>query len=164
MERFALAEIAALIEQAGLEVLPQRLLDGHARELLDGGARLAPEVLVTQLTAGKADDRRFGRQQAGPPQVVDGGQDLAVGQVAGRAEDGDDARRRDLLEAQALAQRVGVLDLCLAVDVDLLLQRVGTVGRARCSGGVLGRPRSLRPALGLGGQRRYSLLTAWPPN
>ena len=49
----------------------------------------------------------LGGQQAGPAQVVEGREDLAVGEVAGGAEDDHDGGVGHPLEARAGAQRVG---------------------------------------------------------
>ena len=46
---------------------------------------------LLERPAGDADDREVLRQQPGLLQVIERGQELALGEVAGRAEDDDDA-------------------------------------------------------------------------
>ena len=52
-------------------------------------AHAAPELVVGQVRAGHADDRRLGRQELLRGEAVEGGHQLAPGQVARGAEDHD---------------------------------------------------------------------------
>ena len=126
------------------------------------------------------------REQVGPPQLVDGRDDLAVGEVAGRPEQDDDRRVRHALEPQALAQDVlGRLGprrpLALPREAQVLHRQrrvlvLRALGRRRRGGrrvgarlGVAGVPRRAPAPVGRRGGRdlavpRYSVLTAWPPN
>jgi len=49
------------------------------------------------------------RQEVRPPQLVEGRDDLAVGEIARRPEQDEDARIGDALEPEAFAERVVVL-------------------------------------------------------
>ena len=99
-------EVARLVEDAVGEVVPERLLHRHARELGHRRGHLRPVGVVGVRPPREGDHRLLGRQQARPGQVVEGRQDLAVRQVAGAAEDDHGARVGHLLQAQAGAQRV----------------------------------------------------------
>ena len=68
---------------------------GCARTVSTGRCISLRKSLVGQGRRAKPTTRRLGRQQAGTPQVVERGQDLAVGEVAGGAEDDHDTGRRD---------------------------------------------------------------------
>jgi hypothetical protein len=84
-----------VVQPAG-ERLPDLLLDGlGAGELLDRLAHVGPVLLVGVLAAAGADEGEVLRQQPVQLQVVEGGDDLAVGQVAGAAEHHHGRRRRD---------------------------------------------------------------------
>ena len=54
-----------------------------------------------------ADEHELVGQQVGPPELVERRHDLAMGQIAGRAEQDEDERVRHALKPEALAQRVG---------------------------------------------------------
>ncbi len=92
-------------------------------------------------------------QQVGPPQLEQRGHDLAVGEVAGGAEQDEGGRVRDPLEAQALAERV--LEALLAGRAATVLGREAEVAhRARrvlpggAAGGAAGRRRGVGAAFG----------------
>ena len=145
-------------------------------------ADLGPERLVVVRPPADGEQHELVRQQVGPPQLVEGRDDLAMGEVAGRPEQDQDRRIRDALEAEALAQDVGDRlrargSLALAGETELLDRRRLALGpRVRPC-----RDRS-RPActstgagsfdLGLASSAagssprsgRYSVLTSWPPN
>ena len=111
----------------------------HAAELLERGPDLRAERVVVVLAPADGEDDELVRQQVRPPQLVERGQDLAVGEVAGRTEQDEDRRIRHALQAQALAQ-----------DVLRGLRARGTLALARLAQ-VLHRPRRvLRPRRGTG--------------
>ena len=64
------------------------------------------ELVVGQLAAGRADDGEVLGQQAAHGRRVQRRHQLALGQVAGRAEDDEDARLGAAPELQALCERV----------------------------------------------------------
>jgi hypothetical protein len=81
-------------------------------------ARDLAEVLIGQRPSRETDDGRLGRQQSGAAEVVDGGQDLARGQVAGRAEDDDRARLRHALQEQSRTEWILSRRLLAPMQVD----------------------------------------------
>ena len=111
--------------------------------------------------AADGDEHELVRQQVGPPQVVEGRDDLAVGEVAGRPEQDDDRGIRDALEAQAVAQ--DVLDrlgprraLALAGEAQLAHRSRRVLGPWRGPGGdrLVGRRDDRRRVLDRRGVRR----------
>ncbi len=100
-------EAAALVVQRVGERGPVRLVDRRAREALERRAGEVAVVVVGHLAAGIADDREAVRQEAAHAQVVDRGQELAVGQVARRAEDDEHGRNGGPAGAQPGAQGIG---------------------------------------------------------
>jgi hypothetical protein len=95
---------AAHVEGARGEPVPD-VGRGHAAgELLDrtGGDLL--EFGVGDRLATEADEVEIRRQQAVVREVVDRGDELAGGEVAGGAEDHDDGRRRAAVLAQAVQE------------------------------------------------------------
>ncbi len=78
------------------------------RVLADRGAALLAEVVVPLLAAGDADQLEALGQRALVGEVVERGQELAVRQVARRAED-DERGRRDRQALEALDERVLLL-------------------------------------------------------
>jgi len=104
--RLGRREVALLVVDAGGEVGPQGGLDGQPRVVRDRHCHLGAVGLVRVRPPGVAEHARLRRQEPGPAQVDEGGQDAAVRQVAGGPEEDDRARLRHLLQAQALAQRV----------------------------------------------------------
>ena len=144
-------------------------------------ADLGPERLVVVRPATDGQQHELVRQQVGPPQLVEGRDDLAMGEVAGRPEQDQDRRIRDALQPKTLAQDVGGRlrargALALAREPELLDRQrrvLGPRGRARRDRLVrrrLDRGRVLRPwpcssAAGSSPRSgRYSVLTSWPPN
>ncbi len=96
-----------VVQPAG-ERLPHLVLDGlGAGELLDRLAHVGPVLLVGVLAAAGPDEGEVLRQQPVQLQVVEGGDDLAVGQVAGAAEHHHGRRRRD--RPDPLPRRQGVV-------------------------------------------------------
>ena len=71
------------------EGVPGLRIQLAAPELHHRRARVCTEGLVRQRSPGGADDPVAGRQQAGPVKVVEPREDLAPGQIAGRAEQDD---------------------------------------------------------------------------
>ena len=83
VERVRVAVLAGHVPEAPGEGLPDVLgLGPPSAALLDQLAHPFPEVVVGHLGAGHADDREPGRQQAPEGQVLDGGHELAAGEVA----------------------------------------------------------------------------------
>ena len=68
---------------------------------LDGRLGEPAEAVVAHLGAGVPDQPEVGRQQAAQRQVVDGGQQLALRQVAGRPEDREQRRLGGAADPQA---------------------------------------------------------------
>ena len=89
--RQRIAELAGLIVERVAQLGPERLVDRHRRELDDVLRLLPTELVMTLRLACDADDRQLAREQAMSLQVVESGQQLAPGQVAGRSEDHDRA-------------------------------------------------------------------------
>ena len=86
---------------------PTRRVDGQDARVTRRATRdLRPERLVRVRAPADGDERELVRQQVRPPQLVERGDDLAVGEVAGRAEQHEDGRVRHALQAEALAQGV----------------------------------------------------------
>src|SRR5204863_7272 len=77
------------IEEAGLQPLPHRLVDGArlAPRLLQALAHGSAEGRVVELLAGHAHRREALVEQAVRGQQVEGGQELAPTEVAPRAQD-----------------------------------------------------------------------------
>src|SRR6185437_432472 len=96
------------------------------------------------------DQRPVRGQQVGAPQLRQGREDLAVREIAGRAEEHRHVRIRDALESQPLAQRV-------RVAMDRRLAPLAIAGEPLLADG----PRRRRCDGSLGA---HSVLTSWPPN
>ena len=67
---------------------------------------LRPEVVVGPVAAGEADDGAFGREVATPRELKQRRNQLAMGQVSGRAEEHDGAWLGDPRPRQRLTQGV----------------------------------------------------------
>ena len=74
--------------------VPDVLVEVVAAELADGVLHLVAELVVRPVRAGGADDRELLRQELAAGERVERGEDLAVRQVAGGAEDDEHARLR----------------------------------------------------------------------
>ena len=86
------AEIALEIMDALFQPRPHgivHLADGVSADVL---GQLLAEGLVGEVVEGRADQRKLARQQLGLGEVVQRGDELALGQIAGRAEDDHQAR------------------------------------------------------------------------
>ena len=148
-------ERAACEEDPGGELGPdvgEAVADGLLQRRLD----LLAERLVVPVAAGVADDRRLGRQVPGAGEVVKRRHQLAVGQVARRAEEDDGARVGRLGAWQSFAQRVGV--------GRRLGHRRGLPSRAarpRGSGRTKGRARDARGSRGRARQADSSSPARW---
>src|SRR2546423_376188 len=88
---------AALVVQRVGERGPVALVDAGAREPLERRAGLLAVLVVGHLAARVADDGEPVRQEAAGAEVVDGRQELATGEGAGRAEDDEHGRNRSSL-------------------------------------------------------------------
>src|SRR5262249_30470206 len=101
-------KLALDIEDAWPESLPDgRLHRAAAREVVDRLVGFLAEIVVALGAPGHADHACLVREQAVAGQVIKRGEQLAMRQVACRAEDDDDAGFRGELLAQALAQGIG---------------------------------------------------------
>ncbi len=108
VEALRVVEVESLVGDALGERAPGVLVERQdAAELLERLADLGPERLVVVRPPTDGQQHELVRQQVGPPQLVEGRDDLAMGEVAGRPEQDQDRRIRDALEAKALAQDVG---------------------------------------------------------
>ena len=114
IERIGVGEVTLVVDDPGHELVDDRGLDRHPRILRERRRDLlAEDVLLVRPPADRHEHELVG-QQVGPAELVERRQDLPVGQVAGRAEQDDDARIGDPLQAEALAERVGRLRLLAA--------------------------------------------------
>ena len=101
-------EIHPVVREALGEGPPHRVVDGlDPAELLERCQDLRPERIVVVGAATDGQDHELMGEQVRPPQLVEGRDDLAMGEVAGRAHQDEDGWIRDPLEAEALAQHVG---------------------------------------------------------
>jgi hypothetical protein len=101
-------EGARHVGDAALEVAPHGVVDGlPPRELGDAALHLAPEVLVRLLAPRHAHHGEAARQRAADRQVVEPRHQLALREVAGRAEDDDGARFAGAIVGEASPQGVG---------------------------------------------------------
>ena len=124
--------------QAALEV------GGSPRRLDSASSSSARSSSSRPVAAGEADDGELAGGGGRRGQLVERGDELAVGQVAGRAEEDDRARLGHALEAQALAQWVRVMSraprlvvpassrLAASCVAGTLLPRGGVVCHVRC--------------------------------
>src|SRR6185503_6501742 len=76
------------------------------RELGDVLLLFGAKLFVGLRPAREADDVRARRQQTGDCEVVERREQLALGEITGRAEDDDVARRGDAFAAEAFAERI----------------------------------------------------------
>jgi hypothetical protein len=107
VEGSRILEVATLVGHPLREGAPGDLVDRQdAAVLLQRAEDLLPEGLVVVFAPADGHDLELVREQVRPPQLVERRQHLAVGQVAGRAEQHDDRRIRDACEAQAFAQDI----------------------------------------------------------
>ncbi len=79
----------------------------EARKLRDGVAQLGAELIMRFRAARKADDDEGLGKLAFVGEVVERGDELAVGEVAGSTEDDKRTRFRRLPCADAFAKRIG---------------------------------------------------------
>ena len=193
VEPGGVGEVQPVIEDPLLEGPPGRRVERqHTAELLERGPDLFPERLVVVLAPTDREDQELVGQQVRPPELVERGKDLAMGEIAGRPEQDQYRRIRHALQAQALAQDVlggfrprGTFALARFAEVLHRSRRVlrprGRSGRDRLIGRRLVRvwrldrgrlpdrgrflERGPHGTLGATGRHpRYPVLTAWPPN
>ena len=86
-----IVEVSADITDAADEPFPQIVVDGAGGKLLEVFGDLLARIVVAHRIAADADDGKFARQQLLAGEVVERGNQLAAGQVAGKAEDHHDA-------------------------------------------------------------------------
>ena len=109
LEARAVSEVQLLEAHAVQEGFQDRLVDRlGARVGADGVGGALAELLVAQVALGRADHPEARRQDALQGQVVNRRQQLALRQVAGRAEDDDQRRVGDPVLVQALAEGIGL--------------------------------------------------------
>ena len=107
------------------ELRPVFFLDRAARELLDAAAREGAILLVVEILHREAENRELVGKLAVEHQVVERGHQLAMTQVAGAAENHDDAR----IVVIALLDRMQVIEIGLREHLgvgDPLFERPGT--------------------------------------
>ena len=75
-------------------------------ELAEAVLKLLAELLVAHLAAGDANHGEPRGQPLAARKAVDGGKQLALRQVAGRAENDERRRARGRLDAQVVEERV----------------------------------------------------------
>ena len=86
-------QVAAEVVASGHEWIPLLRVDRMRGELLDVRGHLVAEGLVIARRDGHAHDGELFRQQSDAAEVEEGGDELALGQVAGGTEDDEDAGR-----------------------------------------------------------------------
>ena len=87
-----IVEIAIDVIDAAGKPFPQIVIDGAGGELLEVFGELFAGIVVAHGTAAHADHGELARQQLLAGEVVESGNQLAAGQVAGKAENDHDAR------------------------------------------------------------------------
>ena len=162
VEGRGVGEVQSLVVDPRRQRPPRRFIERqHPRVLLERGTELVAELGVGVWPAADAQDGELVRQEVRPPQLVERRHDLAVGEVAGRAEQDQHAWIRHALEAKALAQRVGRLLLAAPAagrpGLAQLAHRARRVLRSRGGVGRLVRRRfrgdERRGLVGLRGRR-----------
>ena len=106
IERLVVDLAGDVVQPAG-ERLGDLVAARRADELLQAVAELGPELVIAHRRPRHADDRELRRQPAALRQPVDGRQQLALGEVAGGAEDDERGRTRRRFEAEAVVQGIG---------------------------------------------------------
>ncbi len=74
-------------EQRSFVIGPDLFFHGPARKFFDAFAGKGAKVGVAELAAAESDDGKLIRQQPVEPEIVDSGQELALGEIAATAED-----------------------------------------------------------------------------
>ncbi len=159
--RRCVVELALVIHDAADERLPDRVLRGPVAAVgVNALAQVLAELLVAEGPARETHDGELGRQEAAQLEVVERGSELALGEIAGRAEDHHGAGLRHLLEPQPLAQRI--IERARRPPG----QGAGAIGRQRRLGGDRGlrdrwraHPASCVVSVGVA-----AAFTACPPN
>ena len=101
-------EVAALVLDRGGDRLPDLRLDrAVATVLVDPGQQVISELVVGPFAPREAHAGELRWQEPVEEAVVEGGRELALGEVARRAADDHRARLGDPFVPEALAQRVG---------------------------------------------------------
>src|SRR5262249_33436792 len=90
--RRSILEVARHVGDSAVEPSPLFITDLGRREFSDLAAQLLAEIVGTHLDVADADDRKSGGQQVFVAQVVQRRHQQALGQIASRAEDYEDAR------------------------------------------------------------------------
>ena len=105
LERFV-PEVGRDVVHPSCELIPDVLPEGIARVLLHRFFHPRAEAVVALLGPRGADDRELLREQVAVGERVERGNELALRQVAGRAEDHERARIGRPPELEALEQRI----------------------------------------------------------
>ena len=87
-----IVDIAGQIVEAFGEPVPKLLVDRGGGELAQLGAHLLAELVVSHCAAREADDGEMLGKQAVAGEIVERGEQFALGEVSGGAEDDHDAR------------------------------------------------------------------------
>ena len=109
VEGAVVGEVALVVDDPAEELLGHLGVQLDPAELGEGLGDLGPEGLVVVGPAADRDEHPVLGQEVRPPQLGERREDLAVAEVAGRPEEDHDVGIGDALEAQALAEGVGVV-------------------------------------------------------
>lgn len=90
----------------GGELGPE-VVEFGASFFFEAGGEFVAELLIGPVAAGEADDGVFAGEVAASGEVIECGDELAMGEVAGRAEEDDGAGVGDAGPGQGLPQGVG---------------------------------------------------------
>ena len=187
IEARRIVEIQSLIGDVLCERAPGVLVERlDAAETLERLVDLGPERLIVVWPSTDGQQHELVRQEVGPPQLVEGRDDLAMGEIAGGPEQDQDRRVRDALQPKPFAQDVG--DRLRARGALALAERAGAPSSSTARPWAAGpaapgssppaqRAAAPRPRPGQGPSAwpwsaagssprsgRYSVLTSWPPN
>ena len=134
VERRVVAEVAAVVRDPLEEVAFHLRLELDPAVRVEGRGDVLAERRVVVRAAADGEEAPVGGQEVRPPELGEGREDLAMGQIARRAEQDDDVRIRHPLEAKALAEEIRALSRgrapALAVARESLLADRQPAGRA----------------------------------
>ena len=93
IEPLRLVEVQLLVFDPLRERAPRRLVERqHAAVFLEPAPDLGAERVAVVRAPADGEDHELVWEEIGPPQLVEGRQDLAMGEVSGRPEQREDAR------------------------------------------------------------------------
>jgi hypothetical protein len=105
--RLGVVHVAGHVEEALREAGPDVVIEGGIlQEFADGFAHLLAKLVVGHGGAGDADDGESGREPALIHEAIEGGQELALGEVAIGAVDDDGALGDATLETERVLEGV----------------------------------------------------------